>query len=202
MIHARKDGTSRIVQSRWAIHWQAGPTVIEINSDITSENQMDENLRKLSGYLIHLQDEERRRIARELHDSTGQKLILLKMSVESIAARLDVDPRKVPALAESIQLVDQAKQEIRTLSQLLHPPLLDEAGLPIAATSLVDGFSERSGIKVDRVLQEVLNNIHRHSGASKAIIRITELRDKVKLWISDNGTGFQSESPRTPFSIS
>ncbi len=213
LVQSRKDGIARVVQSRWAVHWHAGPTVVlEINSDITAKKQADENLRKLSGYLMRVQDEERRRLARELHDSTGQKLILLKMSLESMAAQLDLDPRKVPAIAESMQLADDVTQEIRTLSQLLHPPLLDEAGLAVAARSLVDGFSERSGIRVDldmpvdlarlpeqteialfRVMQEALNNIHRHSGASKAEIRIFESRDAVTLWISDNGSGYRFE---------
>src|SRR5262249_20328464 len=92
IIHVRKDGSSRFVQSRWAVLRETGSTVVlEMNSDVTSKKQSEENLRKLSAYLIRLQDEERRRIARELHDSTGQKLILLKMGLESLTAQLKTD---------------------------------------------------------------------------------------------------------------
>src|ERR1700757_4652696 len=134
VTHVRRDGSRLIVQTRWALRREAkSAVVLEINSDITAKKRSEENLRQLSTYLIRLQDEERRRIARELHDSTGQKLILLKMNLEALAAQLDADPRKVPKLPESIRLVDEATQEIRTLSQLLHPPLLDEAGLAVAA---------------------------------------------------------------------
>jgi two-component system, chemotaxis family, CheB/CheR fusion protein len=211
VTHVRRDGSRLIVQSRWALRREAKSSVVlEINSDITAKKRSEENLRKLSTYLIRLQDEERRRIARELHDSTGQKLILLKMNLEALTTQLDADPRKVPRVSESIKLVDEATQEIRTLSQLLHPPLLDEAGLAVAAKWLIDGFSERSGIKVNfhmtenlgrlpqnveialfRITQEALNNIHRHSGADKAEVSVSEAHGQVTLKIADNGSGFR-----------
>src|SRR5262249_5676293 len=87
LVHVRRDGEKRIVDSRWALQKEneGDPVVLEINSDITERKQSEENLRRLSGYLMRVQDEERRRIARELHDSTGQKLVAAKMSLEAIA---------------------------------------------------------------------------------------------------------------------
>ncbi len=171
-------------------------------------------LQHLSASLLKLQDEERRRIARELHDSTGQTLTALKMNVAVL--RQGAGPAK-PELAEDIldeieNLADQALKEIRTTSYLLHPPLLDEAGFTSAARWFVDGFSARSNIQVDlaippdlprlpsaielalfRVMQEGLNNIHRYSGSSRADVKV-ELGDKVlNLTIRDFGRGIPAD---------
>src|SRR5438552_2727704 len=211
LVHVRRDGEKRIINSRWALQKEneGDPVVLEINSDITERKQSEENLRQLSGYLMRVQDEERRRIARELHDSTGQKLVAAKLNLEAIAK----DGKRNPApakesLARTIKLVDEITSEIRTVAQLLHPPLLDEAGLISATRWLVDGFSDRSKIQVDlalppdigrlpvnveialfRVIQESLNNVHRHSGAKKAAIELKRNAQHVTLQISDNGKG-------------
>jgi two-component system CheB/CheR fusion protein len=210
LVHSTKSGERKIVNSRWALLKESNSPgiVLEINSDITLRKQSEEELRQLSGYLMRVQDEERRRLARELHDSTGQKLVALKMNLETVGKEKAVPPAAKSTLSESSKLLDEATQEIRTLAQLLHPPLLDEAGLVTAIRWLVDGFSARSGITVDlalpdelkrlpqnyelalfRVVQESLINIHRHSGAKKVKVEITQSKDGLTLRIIDDGKG-------------
>jgi signal transduction histidine kinase len=154
-----------------------------------------------------LQDAERRKFSRELHDSLGQYLAGAKMNVEIFAAQ-----RNDSSLAEAVQLLDQAIAETRTISHLLHPPLLDEAGLSSAARWYVEGFAQRSGIEVKvnlpqdvsrlpkpvalglfRVLQESLTNIHRHSGSVKAEVTLELLPDRVILKVRDYGKGIAPE---------
>jgi len=213
LVHRRRDGEERIVRSRWAIQPRAGstPLILEINIDVTERVRSEQNLRELSTYLMRIQDDERRRIARELHDSTGQKLAALKMNIEGMKA-LKSKANNLPLLSESIQLVDEASQEIRVLAQLLHPPLLDEAGLVSAVKWLVDGFTTRAKMAVNvkasldlgrlpdnveialfRILQESLNNIYRHSGATKASIELKRKDETVELHITDNGNGMPDE---------
>jgi two-component system CheB/CheR fusion protein len=210
LVHTTKSGERKIVSSRWALLRESDTSgvVLEINNDITLRKQSEEELRQLSGYLMRVQDEERRRLARELHDSTGQKLVAMKMNLETVAKQGGIPSTAKKMLAESSTLLDEATQEIRTLAQLLHPPLLDEAGLSSAIQWLVDGFSSRSGIAVDlvlppqlqrlpqyfelalfRVVQESLINIHRHSGAKKAKIELTQNKETLTLQVSDNGKG-------------
>jgi len=213
LVHARQDGEERIVSSRWAIQPRAGstPLILEINVDVTDRVRSEKNLRDLSTYLMRIQDDERRRIARELHDSTGQKLAALKMNIESMKAAKG-KANNPDFVSESIQLVDEASQEIRILAQLLHPPLLDEAGLVSAINWLVDGFTTRAKIPVNvkaspelgrlpdnveialfRIVQESLNNIYRHSGATKASIDLKRKDQTVELRITDNGNGMPDE---------
>jgi len=208
--HRCRDGNRRIVRSHWALQTEGGSSVVlEINSDVTHKKQVEESLRKLSSYLIRVQDEERRRIARELHDSTGQKLIALKMTLDSLGKR-NRKLQNEASFSECVGLIDEATREIRTLAQLLHPPLLDVAGLAVATRWLVDGFSKRSGIVVDlslppdlgrmpenvettlfRVIQEALNNIHQHSGANRAMVEIIRTASTVTLRVKDNGKGMR-----------
>jgi signal transduction histidine kinase len=167
----------------------------------------EESLRSLTGRLLQLQDAERRRFSRELHDSLGQYLAGAKMNLEIFAAQ-----RRDDSLPEAIQLLDQAIAETRTISHLLHPPLLDEAGLSSAAKWYVEGFAHRSGIevKVDlpgdvgrlpkpvalglfRVLQESLTNIHRHSGSAKAEVALELSTERVILKVRDYGKGIPPE---------
>lgn len=171
--------------------------------------QAEEALRRLSTRLINTQDEERRRIARELHEATAQDLAALRMSLgrlERSAPRLSVPARE--ALEESFHLSDQAISEIRTLSYLLHPPILEEAGLRSAVKWYALGFSKRSGINVDieipdnlgrlprdlettlfRILQECLTNIHTHSGGQKAQVRLTRESRHISMEVIDDGKG-------------
>lgn len=174
--------------------------------------QRTTSLRNLSQRLMRMQDEERRRIARDLHDSTGQTLAALKMNVASLQKRFEDDPLTSEALTEIAGIADQALQEMRTTSYLLHPPLLDEAGLASAAHWYVEGFSLRSGIQVNidfpsgferlpndvemvlfRVLQESLTNVHRHSGASIVDIEIQRGPERVIMEVQDNGHGIAPE---------
>jgi two-component system NarL family sensor kinase len=169
-------------------------------------------LQNLSQRLLKVQDEERRRVARDLHDSTGQTLTALKMSVAELEKKLEQNQCTSGVLSEIAALADQALQEIRTTSYLLHPPLLDEAGFTSAAQWYVDGFAKRSGIKVRldlatecerlpitievalfRVLQESLTNVHRHSGASEVSIRFQHQTETVILEIRDCGCGIPTE---------
>jgi signal transduction histidine kinase len=158
---------------------------------------------------LRLQDEERRRIATDLHDSTGQDLVALATTLSQLQASIPSSSRKLQKLASECQaLADRCVHDVRTLSYLLHPPMLDEAGLEDAICHYVDGFTGRTGIKVAlaisphfgrmapdvemalfRVVQESLTNIHRHSGSSQAKIRIERDPGKITLEISDKGSG-------------
>jgi signal transduction histidine kinase len=165
------------------------------------------SLRDLSTRLLQIQDEERRRIARELHDSLGQHLIAAKLNID-IALASAADSGAKEKLTRAQQEVEQSVQEVRTLSHLLHPPLLEEAGLPSALDWYVKGFAERSGIPIEleldpnlgrlsreiettifRVVQESLTNVHRHSGSSSASIRVLRKGPEVSIEISDSGKG-------------
>jgi signal transduction histidine kinase len=164
--------------------------------------------RTLSGQLMTVQDEERRRLARELHDSIGQYLVALKIKLEANMSRLLLDSRLAKLLADSVVLVDQCLRETRTIAYLLHPPLLDQMGLPSALRWYVDGFAERSGINMSldiapgfsrlptdletalfRIVQESLTNIHRHSGSITASIRLVSDAESVSLEVKDQGHG-------------
>jgi len=169
-------------------------------------------LQNLSQRLLKVQDDERRRVARDLHDTTGQTLTALKMSVAALEEKLKHNQCTSDVLSEIAALADQALQEIRTTSYLLHPPLLDEAGFSSAAQWYVDGFGKRSGIKVRldlapkrerlhitietalfRVLQESLTNVHRHSGSLEVSIRFHYQAESVVLEIRDRGRGIPTE---------
>jgi signal transduction histidine kinase len=166
------------------------------------------NLGELSARLLHLQDEERRRIARELHDSVGQTLAALSMNLAAIGADLERLTKTATTIRDSTALVNDMSTDIRTISYLLHPPLLDEAGLSSALTWYIKGFSERSKVKVDlqipedfgrlsrdletavfRVVQECLTNIHRHSGSPVARILIAHSGGRVRVEVEDKGNG-------------
>jgi two-component system, NarL family, sensor kinase len=160
--------------------------------------------RNLSARLLTLQDEERRKFARELHDSVGQQLAAMKMAISMIERRLPGDA----VVVDCLKLLDDAIAETRTISHLLHPPLLDDAGLHSAMRWFVEGFAKRSGIHVNlhiqdgvlryddtvelalfRALQEGLTNVHRHSGAKQADVSLTTAGDKVILTVRDHGCG-------------
>ena len=175
--------------------------------DVTARRNAEEALRKLSGRLLGIQDQERRRIARELHDSLGQYLAGLKIAIEMLSASPQ-PARNAALLAECSDILDKSIAETRTLSHLLHPPLLDEAGFASAASWFVNGFSERSGIPVSldlppdlprlseaieialfRVLQESLTNVHRHSHTASAEIKVEADAEEISIEIRDHGRG-------------
>lgn len=185
------------------------------NTDIQDRKQAGEELRNLSGQLLRLQDEERRRIARDLHDSTGQNLVALATMLGQLGASIPSVERKLRAvLAECKALADLCIREVRTLSYILHPPVLDQAGLEDAVRDYVAGFTNRSGIDVElelppslgrmprdielalfRVVQESLTNIQRHSGSPQAKIRIVRDPNFI-LEISDRGHGISASLQR------
>jgi two-component system NarL family sensor kinase len=175
----------------------------------------EDALRNLSGRLLRLQDEERRRISRDLHDVTGQKLALLSMDLSSILKnREKAKTEEIDRLLqESIGLSNDVNKEIRTLSYLLHPPLLDELGLPSAVEWFAQGFENRTGIRVAvdvpgnfvrlapdaevalfRIVQESLANVHRYSGSATAYVRARSDGGEVRLEIGDFGKGIGQES--------
>jgi signal transduction histidine kinase len=175
--------------------------------------QQTELVRQLSGRLLQIQDHERRRIARDLHDSVGQTLAAAGMSVSAVKSESSrLSPAVAKALSEVGTLVGEAQSEIRVMSYLLHPPLLDEVGLRSALQWYIEGFSERSKIKarlelqenfgrlphdmelcIFRVVQECLTNIHRHSGSNVAAVRIVYDAEKVEIDIEDEGHGIPPE---------
>ncbi|MCU1301238.1 MAG: domain S-box [Candidatus Sulfotelmatobacter sp.] len=167
-------------------------------------------LHYLSSHLMRLQDEERRRISRELHDGVGQYLAALKMNIDMLS---DAGKNGVGTLVDdSRNIVDRCLSEVRTLSYLLHPPLLDEVGLKGAVRWLVEGLAERSGIKIQlelpddlerlpsaieiglfRILQESLRNLHSHSGSTTAEIRFALDNGNITLEVRDRGKGIKPE---------
>ncbi|MGC2506132.1 MAG: response regulator [Candidatus Acidiferrales bacterium] len=170
-------------------------------------------LRHLSHRLMQIQDEERRHIARELHDSAGQVLAALAMNVSSVVQRARQSDSQLAKDAEEAQrLVQELSQEIRTMSYLLHPPLLDESGLAEALLWYIRGLEERSGLSIAltmpedfgrlshemelaifRIVQECLTNVHRHSGSKVAAIRVARDEEMVTLEVQDEGRGMSAE---------
>ena len=169
-------------------------------------------LQKLSQRLLKMQDEERRKIARDLHDVTGQTLAALKMSVADLERRLQNNLSTAGVLSDIDALAEQALQEIRTTSYLLHPPLLDEVGFSAAAEWYVEGFAKRSGINAKlelaaenerlpiaietalfRVLQESLTNVHRYSGSTEVNIRFQRQAETAVLEVADRGCGIPAD---------
>jgi len=184
-----------------------------LRAEVEQRTVAETHLRELSGRLLSMRDEERRRIARELHDSTGQLFVALQWNLallQQSASKLD--PIVKEKVSESVRIADQAINEVRTMSYLLHPPMLDEAGLLLAIHWYVDGFVKRSNIKVDldlpetlerlprelettvfRILQEALTNVHRHSGSSTARVQLTLASANLRLLIQDQGKGISTD---------
>ncbi len=236
--HTGKDGQSITVLSRWALIRDPetnSKSIMEINTDVTKTREVErqlqasvqtledriaertrelqnatDKLRELSARLLQAQDEERRRLARELHDGVGQLLAALSMNLTTLGDEKNQLSRVArEILDENDGLIEQASREIRTMSHLLHPPLLDEVGLESALLWYVDGFSERSKIAVRlqlpqdfsqglprdlalslfRIVQECLTNIHRHSGSLTALVRIERSPHEITLEVSDEGRG-------------
>ena len=184
-------------------------TVEQRTAELDKANR---SLRDLTARLLHFQDEERRRIARELHDSVGQTLAALSMNLSAVGADIQRLTKTAAAVADSESLVKDMTTGIRTISYLLHPPLLDEAGLTSALRWYVQGLTARSGIDVDlevaddfdrlprdletaifRVVQECLTNVHRHSGSTVAKIRLSRSANDVQLEVRDEGKGIPPE---------
>jgi signal transduction histidine kinase len=178
-----------------------------LNHELKARQRADESLRRLNARLLEIQDEERRRISQELHESLGQYLSGVKMNLEIVSKSLP--PNLL--LKECVAILDKSISETRTMSHLLHPPLLDEVGFASAARWYVEGFSEHNEVVVEltlpekfgrlpraielalfRVLQESLTNIARHSGARRAQITVRWQAGEVELRVKDNGKGIPS----------
>ena len=169
-------------------------------------------VRRLSGRILQVQDEERRKLSRDLHDGIGQLFAALKMELSQATRSNSLTPRDTKILCDCLELVDEGVNHSRTLSYLLHPPMLDEIGFCAAARWLVQGFSQRSKIAVTftapedlnlpkeleltlfRVLQEGLTNVHRHSGTSTAEVVVSTTQREVALTISDYGKGIPAST--------
>jgi signal transduction histidine kinase len=169
----------------------------------------ERSLRELSRHLLRSQDEERRRIGRDLHDSLGQSLAVLKMNLDSLDLQVGAEPNGTARAVNScVNLAEEALREVRTISYLLYPPMLEEMGLKSAIPWYLDGFSKRSNIKTSlevdpcfdrlppevelalfRILQESLTNIHRHSGSATAKIKLSLANGWAAMEIRDEGKG-------------
>ena len=186
---------------------------IGVSHDITDQVRAEEELHELSSRLLKLQDETRRQIARDLHDSVSQKLLTISLNLAQLAECAEIrEDRPRQILANTREDIRDLSKEIRSLSYLLHPPLLDELGLVSAIEEYAKGFSERTGIELSfdspsdpsrlasecelalfRVVQEALRNIQKHSGAAKGSIRLARNSDELVLEISDSGRGMAGQ---------
>src|SRR6202044_875383 len=177
--------------------------------ELSAREQAEASAHKLSARVLRLQDEERRRLSRELHDGLGQNLVAAKLSLSNLANSNPDDS----LVNECLKAIDESLAEARTISYLLHPPLLDDIGIASAARWYLEGFSKRSGIEVSadipdsdsrmprsmelalfRVLQESLTNIHRHSKSSRAEVSLQVLKDRAVLRVRDHGKGIPPET--------
>lgn len=210
-------GQRRSMESQGAPLKMATGDIVQlaVTRDI-SERKKAEEARKeaeVSGRLLQVQDAERRRIARELHDGVGQLMTAIGMNVARVAKeREKLSPEASRCVQDNQGLIAEASREIRTVSYLLHPPMLDEVGLETALRWFADGFSERSKIKVEldiasdvgrmphdyelslfRIAQEGLTNVHRHSGGKTAFLRLSRVGQKIELEVRDEGQGISPE---------
>ncbi|MGA7854905.1 MAG: PAS domain S-box protein, partial [Candidatus Acidiferrales bacterium] len=218
-VRMRKDGTTLDVSLTISPVKDAVGLVIgasKVARDITERRQAEVAIKEkeLSARLLKLQDEERRRIARELHDGVGQLLAAMSMNTGRLnLEKAKLSPEGARCLEDNSRLVQQISSDIRTMSYLFHPPLLDEMGLGSALKWYVQGFTERSKISTTleltadgerllqdyelclfRIAQECLTNIHRHSGSSVAVVRLLRTDREIKLEVSDEGVGISAET--------
>ena len=202
-LRSRHDASELLLKERTA----------ELEKQVSERYKAEECLRELTARVLHLQDDERRHIARELHDSAGQYLVALQMNLTTLQRGTSVlTASQASLVADSMEIVNRCMSEIRTLSYLMHPPLLDEMGLAVALKGYSVGFAERSGIRVDldipgdlgrlpsdsetalfRVVQQSLANIHRHSGSHIAKIKIRRDAEHTTVEIGDAGRGIAPE---------
>jgi PAS domain S-box-containing protein len=215
----RKDGSRFWVNAvAMALRDKSGQLVgfSKITRDVTERmrqreelSKSEEALRNLSLNLLRTQDEERKRIGREMHDSLGQYLSALKMKLGTLRiSHRDLDPKTAEEIAQCSSILEECVKEVRTISYLLYPPMLEEMGLKSAVNWYLEGFAERSGIKTSfdvstdfervsrvielalfRVLQESLNNVHKHSGSTRVDIHLSLANGIVTLEIRDYGKG-------------
>lgn len=215
-VRQRKDGN--LVDVSLTVSAVKDPTghitgVSAIAHDIEDRKQVETELKELSARLLNVQDEERRNMARELHDSVIQGLAAAVINLSLMMDSLQLDSEGARTLEETLKITEESVREIRTFSYLLHPPLLDVNGLQSALRWYVEGYSKRSGVQVEldlpegrerfgnetelalfRIVQESLTNIHRHSGGGRATIRMRWTEKDVALVVSDDGNGMDAET--------
>lgn len=185
----------------------------ELQAQVEQRKRAEESLVELTGRLLQLRDEEQRRVARELHDSVGQLLVALSMNHSKALAEKHLSPAGTKAISENTALLAQVSREIRTISHLLHPPLLDEVGLAPGVREFLEGFAERSQMEVRfeiaedfgrlprnletalfRIVQEGLTNVHRHSDSRTVTIRIVRSSNAISVAIADAGRGISRQN--------
>lgn len=215
LLHSRDAASRGLVAADQAVaaHEKTEGELHEVQSGLVADLlDRTEQLEHLSARLMAHQDDERRRIARDLHDSAGQYLSAILMNLDSVLRDAEPSPRKAK-IAEAREMADRCLSETRTISYLLHPPLLDVLGLGSALTTYVEGFAKRSEIAVElevpgslrrfsndvetaifRVVQQSLSNIHRHSGSRSAVISLSANADAVSVKISDKGQGISAKT--------
>jgi PAS domain S-box-containing protein len=213
-IDDRKAAEEVLRSARTQLETLVAERTSELQAEVAVRRKAEDELRELSARLLTLQDTEQRRIARDLHDSAGQLLTATTMSLAVVAgesARLT--PGCAAALSEAEQLLQDTIKEVRVVSHLLHPPLLDETGLRSALRWYLEGFSERGHIKVElemaedfgrlprdletnlfRVVQECLTNVHRHSGSKTARVEVTRKDHQIRVAVEDKGKGIGERS--------
>ncbi len=227
--YVRKDGTivwGRLQVAAIVDGWGKTSHLVGLVEDVSERRRAEEtlqamtdSLQRLSRRLLYLQDEERRRLARELHDGMGQSLSALKLNIERLQLSGTITERLRPVAEESVQLAGQLCREVRSLSYLLHPPLLDELGLESALLAYARGVSERTGIEIDvdlprgfgrlepevetavfRIVQEGLSNVHRHSGSARAAVKLERGADGIRLELRDWGRGL-AQGPQPSYGV-
>lgn len=207
------EGEQRYRELAESLEKQVRARTEQLESRTAELLKQSDDIRSLSAQLLRIQDEDRRHIARDLHDSAGQTLAVLSMNLAQLVDETRAsDPQIAAETQATEQLVQQLQQEIRTASYLLHPPLLDESGLASALELYVQGIQERTGLAIDlqvsdhfvrvsneielvvfRVVQECLTNIHRHSQSGSATIRLTRTDQSLTLEVLDRGKGISKE---------
>ncbi|HKQ87637.1 MAG TPA: sensor histidine kinase [Candidatus Acidoferrales bacterium] len=177
--------------------------------------QAEESARQLGAQLLKMQDQERRRIARDLHDSVGQAVAIMNMNLGQLARSSNLNRRELAVAIDTRAMANDVSDQVRTISYLLHPPLLDDMGLPAALKWYVEGFSKRSGIRtrlelssnfdrfsadceiaIFRIVQEALTNVHRHSASASAMVRVIWTSAAVSVDVEDQGCGIPSTKLR------
>jgi PAS domain S-box-containing protein len=214
LVHSRKDLENHVHQ-RTA---ELVEKTLEMSEQARQLDEANFSLRQLSARILHLQDEERRRIASHLHDSTGSWLTALSMNLSVLKTEsAKLSPKMAAVLLDSLEIIREMSDDLRTVSHLLHPPLLDEMGLQSALRWFVEEFSKRSKIPVEltidahlgrltrdcetvifRIVQEALTNVHRHSGSARASICVTRKTGEITLEVRDWGKGLSGAADGGP----
>jgi PAS domain S-box-containing protein len=215
LIHsALFDATDRrkyeqyLLSTRRKLESEVLDRTVELEREIVERKRVEEDLRELTGRLLRLRDEEQRRLARELHDSVGQLLVALSMNQSQILKDPQITPSTAELIKQNSSFVSSLSAEIRTISHLLHPPLLDEVGLGAGLRGFIEGFCDRSKIVVEleispdmprfhsdletaifRIVQECLTNMYRHSGSDRAVVHLLTDQSEIRLEVRDFGTG-------------